>query len=397
MRTRTIAGITVPALGSGDVDLTTSAARGVDARDVRAALSTTLELGLRLVDIHPDADSELLAGEVIRALRMRDSVVAAVRVPPVPARPGFTPRDTLLDRLPPPYVQDRVEAALRATKLDVLPLVHLALRPSWRSSPAWPELVELCARLVREGKVLAWGAFVDAIADDTRHLFAERWLTTLSAPFNPCERAAEPLLDPDAAPPEPPPPPPSDLDLLLAASAKIPGAGMLPPELLLAAATVPILGAPPPPPRSAPDEPPPPAPAATPHLPVLLARRPLAGGAYAGHIAPGMRLPRTDDRHAIDDATLTRIAVEIARLAPLVHDTPPAARSVEAAQAVLERGRRPDHLEAHTVGELALRYVLDRGAVPLPRLHRADHVASALACLAAAPLSADLVAKITDT
>jgi aryl-alcohol dehydrogenase-like predicted oxidoreductase len=125
-------------------------------------------------------------------------------------------------------------------------------------------------------------------------------------------------------------------------------------------------------------------------LPVL-AREPLAGGALAGAIGPGMTLPPRDDRNALDAATLDRIALArraMARLAPLVRHPPPAASATDAARAVLERSRSSKlDREASTVAELALRYVLDRGALALPRLHRREHLGETLGVLAAPPLS----------
>ena len=128
----------------------------------------------------------------------------------------------------------------------------------------------------------------------------------------------------------------------------------------------------------------------------VLARRPLAGGALAGALGPGVALARLDDRRTLDEPALERRAVIAARLAPLVSHEPAAARSCDAARAVLERGRRPPHVEAGTAAALALRFVVDRGAIALPRLHRAEHVAEAIACAAAPPLSAGLHARLDE-
>jgi threonine dehydratase len=81
------------------------------------------------------------------------------------------------------------------------------------------------------------------------------------------------------------------------------------------------------------------------------------------------------------------IAVGAAKLAAFAKREPPAARSCEAAKAQLERNVRPDHLEAANVGELALRFVVDRGAIALPRLHRHAYVIEALAAMLAPPLA----------
>jgi aryl-alcohol dehydrogenase-like predicted oxidoreductase len=127
----------------------------------------------------------------------------------------------------------------------------------------------------------------------------------------------------------------------------------------------------------------------------VLARRPLAGGALAGTLGPGVKLARTDDRNA-PDARLEAFAVAAARLALLVKQVPPAATSCERARAELDRGMptRPEWLEAATVAELALRFVIDRGAFAMPRLHRAARVAEAMAAVVAAPLSAELHSRL---
>lgn len=339
MRTRRLGHTTVTAIGSGDLCLPTSASRGVPARDVEHALHEAIGFGVTLFDVAPDPDSEKLAGGAVRAERARDRVVVATCVPLLDERPGAPRRDTLRERLPMPYLQDRVEASLRATRLEALPLAQLPLRPAWHASPAWPELVGTCARLVREGKVLAWGARLDeppAAGDDAATaLLAEPWLAAASVVYHLCDRRAEPLL---------------------AAAAQR--------ELC------------------------------------VLARQPLAGGALAGQLGPGVRLPPRDDRNELDAATLERIAVGVARLAALVQREPPAARSCDAARQAAERAARtrPERIESRDecrdVAELALRLVIDRGGVALPRLHRREHLLPAIAAAAAPPLPADLAAEI---
>jgi aryl-alcohol dehydrogenase-like predicted oxidoreductase len=128
----------------------------------------------------------------------------------------------------------------------------------------------------------------------------------------------------------------------------------------------------------------------------VLARRPLAGGALAGSIGPGMKLARIDDRLAIDDAQLEKIAAAVARLAAFVKIVPPAARSCEAGQQALEAAlkNRPDHIECETIAELALRFVIDRGVFALPRLHRGDRVLETMLAGVAPPLSTDLRARL---
>ena len=310
MRRVTLGDVSVAAIGVGDICLARSAARRVDHGEVTRTLHAALQAGLDLVDTTSDA--EQLAGDSVRSLHLRDRVIVATRVPAIGTR------DVLSDRLPARYIQDKVERSLRATRLDAIPLVQLPLRAFWRTSSAWPEVAGTCARLVREGKVLRWGAILDAIEDDTAQLADEPWLVSLSVPFSLCARAAEPLLGSRLA---------------------------------------------------------------------LLARQPLAGGALTGAIGPGVRLPPDDDRLDLDERELTQIAVGAARLSRFVKRTPPAARSCDPAKAQLERNPRLPHLEADTLAELALRAVIDRGAVALPRIHRHEHVVAALLAGSAPPLS----------
>lgn len=389
MRTVRLGERTITAIGCGDLSLAIGASRGVDRRDVERALTIAFELSLSLADIHPgEDDAERLAGEVIRSLRMRDTVVAAVTLPLLDGR------DTPIDRLPPAYIQARVETALRNTKLDALPLAQLPLRPSWLRSKAWPEIEGTAARLVRQGKVLAWGTRLDdddirvtapepprdrdepppprELPDELYALLAVPWFVSLSVPYSLCARDAEVLLAVATAPiplgPEAPPPAPASLSSSLILS---------PFEITAPTPTSPKPGR-----RTAPL--------------AVFARQPLAGGTLAGTIGPGVKLSPRDDRNAIDDATLDRIALEVARLSALVRTMPPAATSTEASRGVLERTKKRDHAGAVTLAELALRYVIDRGAVALPRLHRHTLVTDALIAATSDPLPEQAIAWILD-
>lgn len=380
-------------VGIGDVSLTTSAARGLDRAAASRALHAALEAGLELVDIAPEDDSERLVGETLRALRLRDKAIAAPRIPALRMTPSgaAVTRDALIDRLPPRYVIARVESALRATRLDALPLAQLELRASWRASSAWPELVGTCARLVREGKVLDWGAFADQLdADDNvGDLAFEPWLASLSVPFSLCDRTAMPALFAVAARATEVPAAQTPTEHHLAAAGLTPElaitAGM-PAELILAVvATTPASSssadaAPPKPPRGEPI--------------AILARRPLAGGGLAGIVGPGAKLKPRDDRNALDAHQLERIAVAAAKLARFAKHVPLAARSCDAAKLQLDRMKRPDQLHGDTIADLALRYVITRGAVALPRLHRHEHVIDAVAASIGPPLPADLLESL---
>lgn len=379
------------AVGLGDVSLAIAAARGIDRAGVTRALGTALEAGLDFVDISAEEDSERLVGDTLRTMRLRDTVIAAARIPSIDERAGAATRDTLTDRLPPKYVVARVESALRASKLDALPLAQLGLKGAWRTSSAWPELVGTCARLVHEGKVLQWGALVDQVEDDTGDLCRDAWLASISIPYSICERKGDAVLAAAAAamitPAEADATPSATTGL---SPAQLRAAGIdpmlvmaagLPAELVLAASsTAPPAGAAAVAPRQTPI--------------TVLARRPLAGGALAGMIGPGVRLRPRDDRNAIEHAELERIAVAATKLARFVKQLPPVANSFAGAKAELERVielRKTRNIELSTLAELALRFVVTRGAIALPRLHRHEHVVEAFTAGLLPPLPQNLV------
>jgi aryl-alcohol dehydrogenase-like predicted oxidoreductase len=405
VRTRSIGPFTVTAVGSGNVCLPISGGRGLRASDVEHALHETIAFGVTLIDVAAHADSEKLVGQVVRDQRARDRAVVATRVPLLDARPG-PPRDLVRERLPLPYLQHRVDAALLATRLDALPLVQLPLRPAWLASPAWPDLVGSCARLVQEGKVVTWAAWLDDL-DDLGDLesvanHADRGERANSGPA--AERSERPAnLEPVERIT------PGGLIVLADLTARLDHAGAAsrapldhPGSASAGAATVAALLA----------EPwlaavavtyqlcdrraePLFAAAAARKLPVL-AHHPLAGGALAGALAPGIRLPPRDDRNAVGAAELERIAVGVARLAGLVKRAPPAATASAAAREAAERAvrTRSEHVHCGDVAELALRFAIDGAGIALPRLHRRDHLLPAIAAAAAPPLPADLLAEI---
>lgn len=161
-------GRTVVELGFGGRRLT---------RDRERALHAAIDRGVDLIDVSPAwGESENLAGEAIRALRARDRVVLAT---------AASPRD----------LQRDVERSLRATRLDAIPLAQLdGFHDGWLERPAWPEVRATMERLVREGKVLWWGA----IADDPRGAGAavdEPLLATIQVPFHIQDRRAGELIE----------------------------------------------------------------------------------------------------------------------------------------------------------------------------------------------------------
>ena len=324
MRRVMLAGRSIGAVGLGDTSFARAAARGRDRADVERAVHDAIEASFDLIDVDHDPDVERAVGNAVRALRARDRVVIATRVPALAERAGAPTRELLPERLPLRYVQEQIESSLRASKLDALPLAQLPLQADWIASRAWPELRGTCARLVDEGKVLAWGAIGDEPA-----LAGEAWLASIAIQFSICERVATPVI-------------------AAAAANKI----------------------------------------------AVLAWRPLAGGALAGTIGPGVNLPPRDDRRAIEAPQLETIAVGAAKLARLVSHVPPAATSCDASRAAFERTPRPELVEIATLAELALRYVIDRGTIALPRIHRRADLGEALMAASAAPLAPEVIARI---
>jgi aryl-alcohol dehydrogenase-like predicted oxidoreductase len=124
----------------------------------------------------------------------------------------------------------------------------------------------------------------------------------------------------------------------------------------------------------------------------VLVARPLAGGALAGAIGAGTTWKLRDDRRGLGDGELARVARGVAELSAFTRDVPVAADAERRA-----RVTRVEPVECGNVAELALRWAMARsGGVALPRLHRAEWVASAIAIGAAAPLSGDLMKRLDE-
>lgn len=377
MRTRSLGGQTIATVGLGDVSLARASARGHDPADLVRRVHEAIEAALDVIDVAPEWDTERMVGDAVRTLRARDRVIVATRVEPLGSR------DALLERMPIGYLIERVDSALRATKLDALPLVQLPLLASWRTSTAWPELRGTLEGLVHDGKVLRWGAIGDDLA-----LCEESWLASISIVFSACTRASAAMFAAATATPSAATAPTdpflaiamesAPLDLLASiASLHAPRGG----GLILPSAPAPVTAAAPPP---------------VPRTITVFARQPLAGGALAGTIGPGVRLAPRDDRRALDPEQLEAIAVGVASLAIRTKLEPPAARSSVAARALIETTPKPTNIICTTVAELALRYVIDRGAVALPRIQRPDDLYELVMCGAAAPLPPELIARIDE-
>ncbi len=345
MRTRPFGDATATLVGAGDTCLARSAARGVERSDVARTLGELVELGGNVVDCADELDAEQLVGETVRELRARDRVVVATRVTPQPSAVALARS-----------VQARVEASLRATRLDALPLAVLPVRVGWRETPAWAELAGTCGKLVRDGKVMRWGAAVhdEDLEAGGEPWLAEPWLVALRVELSLCDRRALALVDSLSAPPK-------------GAAARPGEAGAVDGVGAKAGGTTAVLVA-----------------------------RPLAGGALAGSVGPGMRLPLRDDRNAMTPEALDRVSAGVAKLARYVRDVPAAARATAAGKATLENLKRIEPLASTDVAELALRWAIDRvpgGGIALPRLHR-GHVAAAVKAATATPLPRDLIAEL---
>jgi aryl-alcohol dehydrogenase-like predicted oxidoreductase len=293
------------------------------------------------------------------------------------------------------YVVERVEASLRATKLDVLPLVQLPLRAAWRGSSAWPELVGWCARIIREGKVLNWAVRVGETSRDAMPAIPRVHRALAGTPEKEAPAPRPPgslIMLPDEAVLADPalaiavelsrgtaPTPVAD-----DAEVKHPAVGFFDEPWLTALAIDFAMCA-----RDAL------ALIASSKIPVL-ALHPLAGGALAGTLGPGSSLAPHDDRHALTPEQLEQIAVGVAKLASRVKREPLSARSCDAARAEIETTPRPPNVMVNTIAELALRYVIDRGTIPLPRIHTREALDELWAAGEAAPLPLPLIEKIEE-
>ncbi len=317
--------------GAGDLSLAIAADRGVDAREVERALHHALELGLCVVDVHPgELDAEKLAATTVRALRARDRVVITTTVPLVPLRPGGPPRRDVLP--------DQLPARYVVDHIEsVLRATRLDALPLVQLplNPIW--------RHSSAWSELA-GTCARMIHEGKALGFAARFTTVDAKDEDTRALATDPMF--------------AALSVIFSLCERSV-------EPLLSTIKVPVL-----------------------------ARRPLAGGALAGTLGPGMKFPPRDDRQDLDEPTLEKIAVTAARLAPELAIRPPAATSCDAAKAVLERGKRPEQLEVRTEAELALRYVMNRGAIALPRLHRHAHVLDTVMAASAPPLTPALLDRI---
>ncbi len=120
-----------------------------EADGARRALAHAFEQGVDVVVVDPTHDRaiEKIVGEVVREMRVRDRAVIATRVVTEPRGP----------LLPPRGVQAQLEASLRASRLEVIPLALLAWDDRFFYEGWWHETRAALEKQVRAGKVMRWG------------------------------------------------------------------------------------------------------------------------------------------------------------------------------------------------------------------------------------------------
>ncbi len=283
------AGRDVTAIGLGTRGLA-GGLRDLEPADAARAVSAAIEAGYTLIDASPAWGEALpVVGRALRDLRARDRVCLACAVP---RAGGFA----VGHALPPSYVQRSVEDSLRATRLEAIPLAMLGTwDDSWLDDHAFAELLATLHRLVREGKVLAWGVNAPDEPSDAVRLASEPWVAAISVRASLFDLAA--------------------LETVVPAAAK---AGI-----------------------------------------AVFARESLARGALAGTLGPRSHFPPEDERLAIPAARLDALVSELAHLSAFVTTPAPVASATQVGRTILAELRRADDLEIPSVAELALRFLLD--------------------------------------
>ncbi|MCE9572439.1 MAG: aldo/keto reductase [Deltaproteobacteria bacterium] len=317
------AGVGATALGGGP---------GRDAHLAQRALFHALERGVRLVEHgHGGVGALGRIGEVVRELRLREQVAVAIRIPAL--NELRTPDGNLMLRrvFTPVYLKAAVEAALIATRLEIIPIAQLGLwHDDWLDDETWPELATYLAELVWQGKVLHWG--VVAGGGPAVRIADEPAIATIAVPYNVFARAEGEAL------------------FAKATERKV---GLI--------AIRPLAGG-------------------------------LLGGDFGAKVE---FRPGDARREALPPALLAAAAPRVAKLSALTSDAPPAARSSDAAREALEQAERDRRekearIEASNVPELALRFALTPPAISAFAVGAAsrDHVDAAIAAASAPPLGA---------
>ena len=179
----------------------------VDPSVVARVIGEAIDRGVNVLDTAPYlGDSEALCGQTLRELHAWEKILLVSKLPPASAEAalkdlladdhGVAYRDPLPKVWSPAYLEDRVERSLRATKLEVIPLMLLeGWHDSWLRSTAWPEIHGAMIRLQRRGKVLHWGLQVPASAlPHTVQILDEPLITAVAAPYCLWSAAAAPLV-----------------------------------------------------------------------------------------------------------------------------------------------------------------------------------------------------------
>lgn len=189
----------ISAIGFGCWGLSAELWRDTDPEVGRRALYLALESGITFVDtalVYGQGESERIVGEVVRALRARDTVVVASKVPPAddrwPARAG-----SALERVfPDAHVTRSVEQSLRNLRLEAIPLAQLHVwLDEWLDGSYWPALRGCMERLVREGKVLHWGISANDHSPETAlRVLDEPVVEAVQVIYNLFDRGAEQAL-----------------------------------------------------------------------------------------------------------------------------------------------------------------------------------------------------------
>lgn len=169
----------------------------VDPSAVARVIGEAIDRGVNVLDTAPYlGDSEQLCGQTLRELHAWEKVLLVSKLPPASAEAalkdllfddnGVAYRDPVPKIWSPAYLEDRVERSLRATKLEVIPLMLLeGWHDSWLRSTAWPEVQGTLVRLQRRGKVLHWGLQVPAAAiAHTAKILDEPLITAVAAPYS---------------------------------------------------------------------------------------------------------------------------------------------------------------------------------------------------------------------
>lgn len=307
--------------------------------DARRVVGQAIDKGVDLIDVMSHDEVERVVGDVVRQLRARDRVVVATKVQPAGgARPPAGAK--LHAVLPAGYVQHEVERSLRATKLDVLPVVLLQRwQDDWLDQSAWPELRGAMQRMVHDGKVMHWGVALagDETADAVR-TFAEPVIGVIGVPYSVFDRRAE--------------------------------------AAVLAAAREHDVG--------------------------VIVRRPLDDGALGGELAADAEFTADDTRGvSFAGGRLAEAALRLARLTEYVTETPAAARSTEPGREAVEKSeaaRRTAVVEVRTIAELALRFALSNPAVTVvvPGMRNAPHLDANLAVADGRALSPALLERLAE-